>query len=261
MANSRLHNHTYSHMWSRRNGPHQYRTPADANYPEQSHTNLIIPAPTNTHFYPPIKNWIHPSRKDDKEEKNNAGPQDTQKKGPSLNKSLTTHKNSLWRMRTVEILKEYNLTEDSLSISKQGLGKALDIMNKQMTTQEISKEANKMTKTRHLMENKGAMCNDKRPKYMTHLSRNQCHAILMTRSSMIPVKANQKARYQGNMSCRFCKAHQEDQKHIMTEWVAIPHKVSIPYEELFRDNNWKTLKEAAENINLIIECLLATTNK
>ena len=69
------------------------------------------------------------------------------KKSPSLNKSVTTHKNSLWRMRMVKILKEYNLTEGSLAISKQGLGKSLDIMNKQMTTQEISTEANKMTKT------------------------------------------------------------------------------------------------------------------
>ena len=95
------------------------------------------------------------------------------KKSPSLNKSVITHKNSLWRMRMVKFLKEYNLTEGSLAISKQGLGKSLDIMNKQMTTQEISTEANKMTKTRHWMENRETTGNGRRPKYMTHLSRKQ----------------------------------------------------------------------------------------
>ena len=77
---------------------------------------------------------------------------------------------------------------------------------------------------------------------------------------MIPVKAKQKAKYQGNMSCRFCKAYQEDQKHIMTECMAMPHKVTIQYEELFRDDNWKTLKEASENIILIVVCPQTRTN-
>ena len=73
-----------------RPNPDQNRTPADANYPEQGPKNLIIPSPTNTHLYPPIRNWIHPSRKDDKEEKNNAGPQDTPQKG-LLTEQITDH--------------------------------------------------------------------------------------------------------------------------------------------------------------------------
>ena len=74
------------------------------------------------------------------------------KKGPSLNKSMTTNENSMWKSRTNEILEEYNLTGESLRISKQGLSRVLDTLNREITKQEIVEEAT--TKTKKALDGK-----------------------------------------------------------------------------------------------------------
>ena len=76
------------------------------------------------------------------------------KKGPSLNKSMTMNENSMWKSRTNEILEEYNLIGESFRISKQGLSRVLDTLNREITNQEIVEEATTKTKTKHWMENK-----------------------------------------------------------------------------------------------------------
>ena len=76
------------------------------------------------------------------------------KKGPSLNKTETTHKNSHWRERTIEILAEYKLSEENLNISKNGLSKVLDNLNKENIYQEMKNEAISKTKIRHWMGNR-----------------------------------------------------------------------------------------------------------
>ena len=115
-------------------------------------------------------------------------------KGPSLNKSKTTHKNSLWRTRTTEILAEYKLIGENLHISKQDLSKALGALNRENTYQGIRYKAISKTKIRPCMENK-TLKGEQRPNYMTKVSRKQCVAIIQTRSSMLPVKANHKTKF------------------------------------------------------------------
>ena len=175
------------------------------------------------------------------------------KKDPSLNKSMTTTENSLWRAATKEILEEYNLTEESLHISKQGLSKAMETLNWEITNKEIMEEASSKTKTKHWMDNKRKLQKIGRPEYMTKLSKKQCNALMKVGSSMTPCKIIQKNQYKGNLECRFCYAHQETQKHVITECVSNPHRMNIPYEELFSDENCERLKEAAEKIIKTIE--------
>ena len=114
------------------------------------------------------------------------------KKGPSLNKSMTMNENSMWKSRTNEILEEYNLTGESLRISKQGLSRVLDTLNREITNQEIVEEATTKTKTKHWMENKTKLQEKGRPEYMTKLSRKQCNALMKVRRIMIPCKTNKK---------------------------------------------------------------------
>ena len=168
--------------------------------------------------------------------------------------TTATTENSLWRAATKEILEEYNLTEESLHISKHGLSKAMEIFNWEITNKEIMEEASSKTKTKHWMENKRKRQKIGRPEYMTKLSGKQCNALMKVRSSMTPCKINQKNQYKGNVECRFCYAHQETQKHL-TECVSNPHRINIPYEELFRDENCERLKEAAEKIIKTIETM------
>ena len=172
------------------------------------------------------------------------------KKGPSLNKTETTHKNSQWRERTIEILAEYKLSEENLSISKNGLSKVLDTLNKENVYQEMKNEASSKTKIRHWMENKENNKGEQRPKYMEKLSRKQCNAIIRTRSSMLPIKTNLKATFKDDLTCRLCGNQDEDQKHVLTECTKNPEKIEIPYEDLFKDDNWEKLKVAAEKIIL-----------
>ena len=177
------------------------------------------------------------------------------KKGPSLNKSMTMNENSMWKNRTNEILEEYNLTGESLRISKLGLSSVLDTLNREITNQEIVEEATTKTKTKHWMENKTKLQEKGRPEYMTKLSRKQCNALMKVRSSMIPCKMNKKTQYKENAECRFCKVHQETQKHILTECKKNPHRINRPYKELFSDENCEKLKEAAEKIMKTVETM------
>ena len=126
------------------------------------------------------------------------------KKDPSLNKSVTTTEYSLWRAATKKILEEYNLTEESLHISKQGLSKVMETLNWEITSKEIMEEASSKTKTKHWMDNKRKPQQKGRPEYMTKLSRKQCNALMKVRSSMIPCKINHKNQYKDNVECRFC---------------------------------------------------------
>ena len=113
-----------------------------------------------------------------KEEKSDAGPKNTPQKGPSLNKSMPTNENSPWKARTREI-----------------------------TNQELIKEANTKTKNKHWMKKKLQKIG--RHECIPKLSRKQCNAVMKVRSSMIPWKRNQKTQYKDNAECRFCKLHQE----------------------------------------------------
>ena len=110
--------------------------------------------------------------------------------GPSPNKSMTTSENSLRIVRTNEILEEYNLTGESLRISKQGLSKVLDTPNREITHQEIMKEVNTKNKNQALDGNTINLQKTGRPEYMTKLNRKQCNALMKVRSSMIPCKTN-----------------------------------------------------------------------
>ena len=108
------------------------------------------------------------------------------------------------------------------------------------------------------MENKIELKNISNPEYMTKLSQKQCNALMKVRISMIPCKTNQKTQYKDNVECRFCKVHQETQKHVLTEFVSNTHRINRPNEELFKDENCESLKEAAEKIIKIVETLEKT---
>ena len=76
------------------------------------------------------------------------------------------NENSMWKSRTNEIPEEYNLTGESFRISKQGLSRVLDTLNREITNQEIAEEATTKTKTKHWMENKTKLQENGRPEYM-----------------------------------------------------------------------------------------------
>ena len=177
------------------------------------------------------------------------------KKGPSL-KAETTHKNSPWR-GTTAIIAEFRLTEENLHISKQGPSKALDALSRESTYQEIRNEAISKTKLRHWMENQSTLKRQQRPQYMIKLSRKHYNAIIRTRDSMLPVKANQKTKVKDDLTCSLCGKHNEDQTRVLTECSENPAKIELPYEDLFKDGVWERLNEAMEKSILISDQLEA----
>ena len=86
-----------------------------------------------------------------------------------------------------------------------------------MTRKRTQEEAENKTKTKHWWENSENPSINKRSEYLEKLNRKECNVIIKTRTSMLPVKMNQKNKFQKNTTCRYCKSSPETQKHIIEE--------------------------------------------
>ena len=62
-------------------------------------------------------------------------------KDGTLAKRLTKVASSIWRKETLEIMKQYNLKEEHLSMSKEMLKKILDPTNQELFWKEMQNEA------------------------------------------------------------------------------------------------------------------------
>ena len=125
------------------------------------------------------------------------------KNNQTLIKKVTTDQNSIWKKRTQEIMEEYEIKEEDLDISKNKLKNRIKTENNKRFLKQIREEANTKTKVNHWLNLKEQLEPGKRPRYMTKLNRNQCRAIIKTRSRMLPVKDNQPGNHV-NLNCRKC---------------------------------------------------------
>ena len=179
------------------------------------------------------------------------------KKDKPLIKRISESRESIWKKKTDEIIQEYGMTRINLQAKSKDLGSTLNKENRNKFKAIIEQEALEKTKTKHWLRLKNKQELGCRPDYINKLNRKQCNAIITIRSSMLPVKVNQKSQYKTDQKCRFCNTTPENQKHVLTECQKIPEdqKITIPYEELFLDDNWQQLKVAAESIIKLIHTL------
>ena len=96
-------------------------------------------------------------------------------------------------------MNEYNLDEKHPQMSKAMLKKIIDHMNKEKYEEEIRKEVQTKSKTKHWAENISTPIGT-RPQHMEKLTRKQCSAIIRTRSRMLAAKTNQKKTAQRGQS-------------------------------------------------------------
>ena len=72
-------------------------------------------------------------------------------------------------------------------------------------------------KVKHLIDNEGYKKGiQQRHTYITERNRNKCSAIFATRTKMLCVKNNYRTAHD-DLVCRWCKADQETQDHILKE--------------------------------------------
>ena len=139
-------------------------------------------------------------------------------------------------------------------MSKNTLKKVLKHKLQERVEKELIKEADSKTKIKQWAELKDECIPGNRPRYINELTRKQCNIILKTRGYMLPLKENQRNQYQ-DASCRFCKTHQESQKHILEECRGIERKgeSNITYVDIFKDDNTKNLAEIANKVIKLME--------
>ena len=165
----------------------------------------------------------------------------------SLIKRLTPMDSSLWQKTTQELLTKYNIDKELIEGKKEPLKRRLNFNIENLIKRKIEAEAREKTKTKHWAELKEAILPNKRPDYMNKLNRKQCNAILKTRSSMLPVKMNQRSQFTTD----------SNQQHILQECNKVPgndnHKLT--YTEFFKDEEYKELGKAADRVIEIIAIL------
>ncbi len=138
------------------------------------------------------------------------------------------------------------------------LKKKIREKNKDMHEEIIEMGAQGKSKIKHWTAMKEEITSGKSPDYMNRLSQNKCSAIVRARNRMIPVKKKQQNQHQ-NMTCRLCKDPNtiEQQEHVIEECKTttdqIPHK--IKYDEIFKEQDTKTMKQIAKTIIKIHEII------
>ena len=180
------------------------------------------------------------------------------KKGrETLIRRITEDKTSIWHNGMEQIKKEYNITDQDIDGTKNQLKtKVADAICKKIE-QEVAEESNKKAKVKQWLERKTEVKWGKRPEYMDKLTRNQCKAIIKTRSRMLPTKENHKKTTvdEGDMMCRMCGQTRETQEHILQRCTKVKRQHNIRYQAVFEDDNHGELARIADEINRIMEQL------
>ena len=184
----------------------------------------------------------------------------SEKPDSSLIKRLTPLNNSLWQAGTQKLLIKYNIEQELIEGKKGPLLRKINSNKVALIKRKIATETEEKTKTKHWAQLKDTIEPSKRPDYMNKLNRKQCNAILKTRSSMLPVKNNQKSQYSTDLTCRFCRQQEENQEHILQDCNSVPGNDTkkLAYREIFKDKDHKTLGKAADRIIEIIAILEET---
>ena len=177
------------------------------------------------------------------------------KKNPLI-KKMTQHENSTWMKRTNGILEEFKVKDEITKCSKNEMKNIINKKIMEMTREKTQEEAENKTKTKHWWENIENRSINKRPEYLEKLNRKECNAIIKTRTSMLPVKMNQKNKFQKNTKCRYCKNSPETQKHIIEECEETPWvNEEIKYKNIFQNEDVHALKTVANRIIRIVESI------
>ncbi len=180
------------------------------------------------------------------------------KKTTLIKKTIEAESNE-WLIATKEKMEKYNITMEDLNETKNQLKEKIIKNQTTFFEKKLNDEKTSKSKVRHLLDNKPNPKLGQRPKYMKELTRKQCRTIALTRTRMIPVKANHKGSYP-NQECRWCKIQgiEETQEHIMNECEKMTKetKPTHNYQEIFDDNDTDRLREIAETIKMTIEIIM-----
>ena len=161
-------------------------------------------------------------------------------------------KEGIWKEHIDQIMEKYQMQNQT---KKREARKIIDKENKRQVMEEINKEAETKSKTKHWVDNIGEIKTGNRPKYINILTRKQCSAIVKARTRMLPVKENFKGSYH-NTTCCWCKNTAETQRHIIDE---CPNTRNITgnmkYEDIFRTADTGEMEKIANTLNEMIEKL------
>ena len=174
-----------------------------------------------------------------------------------LVKKILQRENSKINTEMVELMEEYEITNQELIGNKYNIKAKIENKNKEKFNEIIHQEASQKSKTKHWNELTDKI-QTRRPKYMDKLTRKQCSAIIKARCRVIPTKDNQPNMYTSDR-CRLCKEDnsKETQKHILEECPRAYEEIGkrIKYEEIFKETSIENSKEIANHINLTIDLL------
>ena len=174
-------------------------------------------------------------------------------KDAPLIKQITRGENSTWNMETRKLMSEIKINPTLLLTSKINMKKTTDAAVQEARKKEIENEAQAKSKIKDWYNLKSKQKIWTRPEYMNKLSRKQCHAIIMTRGRMLPLKTNRKDNTQIT-TCRWCGKEDETQRHILKECELNPEKLppDIEYEDIYNDEDIEKLRKIADHISGII---------
>ena len=125
----------------------------------------------------------------------------------------------------------------------------MDHMNQEKYKEEIRKEAQTKSKTKHWAENISTPIGN-RPQYMEKLTRKQCSVIIRTRAGMLAAKTNQKNQHKDdNHLCRYCGQQEETQEHLLIQCPTLqPTNNNMNYLDVFKDHDLERLRAMATHI-------------
>ena len=121
----------------------------------------------------------------------------------ALIKKITQGNNSTWKEKTIKIMNELKISEETSRDTKPTLKKELETGIAEHIKRTVENEALAKSKVREWALRRADATAGKRPEHMNKLSRKQCSAIVKLRSRMIPAKANHKNQHKDTI-CRFC---------------------------------------------------------
>ena len=145
-----------------------------------------------------------------------------------------------WAEKTRKLI--YNYTDEPIHTMRKGMAKQhIKKKIQQKMTEEMENMSNTKSKVKYYTEGNiltnGTKRNNKRPKYMEVLTRNEVSMIFRARTRMIHAKANYKNMHK-ETKCRGCGAENETQEHILEECTGIHEnneENKITKEELFNN--------------------------
>ena len=164
-----------------------------------------------------------------------------------------------WKDQNTVIKQKYNINDTDLSGTKQMANKNITpkIINK--FKEETNDKTKDKSKAQYLLEGiQHEWTPNKRPTYMTELTRIQASTIFKARTRMLDVKNNFRGKY-NTIQCRLCKANTETQEHILEECPIIHKNNELPIirkSDFFSTTDTDTLKQTANTIQKIMKILI-----